>query len=128
MPHFQTIQAFRDQAFDLFVGQQPPVAAQIPRMGDYRNATGGLHRGLCAFPHRPRARFYPYAEIPGRPFAFAAVGGMHRKANPAADFYRMQSTGRWSGLWNEGRPKRWYCAIPTAPAWALGLLLLKAVL
>ena len=76
--------------------------------------TGGLHRGLCAFPHRPRARFYPYAEIPGRPFAFAAVGGMHRKANPAADFYRMQSTGRWSG--------------PTAPAWALGLLLLKAVL
>ena len=21
---------------------------------------------------------------------------MHRKANPAADFYRMQSTGRWS--------------------------------
>jgi len=36
---------------------------------------------------------------------------MHRKANPAADFYRMQS-----------------CAIPTAPAWALGLLLLKAVL
>ena len=52
---------------------------------------------------------------------------MHRKANPAADFYRMQSTGR-SGLWNEGRPKRWYCAIPTAPAWALGLLLLKAVL
>ena len=90
--------------------------------------TGGLHRGLCAFPHRPRARFYPYAEIPGRPFAFAAVGGMHRKANPAADFYRMQSTGRWSGLWNEGRPKRWYCAIPTAPAWALGLLLLKGVL
>ena len=53
---------------------------------------------------------------------------MHRKANPSADFYRMQSTGRWSGLWNEGRPKRWYCAIPTAPAWALGLLLLKAVL
>ena len=45
MPHFQTIQAFRDQAFDLFVGQQPPVAAQIPRMGDHRNATGGLHRG-----------------------------------------------------------------------------------
>ena len=89
---------------------------------------GGLHRGLSAFPHRPRARFYPYAEIPGRPFAFAAVGDMHRKANPAADFYRMQSMGRWSGLWNEGRPKRWYCAIPTAPAWALGLLLLKAVL
>lgn len=26
---------------------------------------------------------------------------MHRKANPAADFYRMQSTGRWSGLWTQ---------------------------
>lgn len=33
------------------------------------------------------------------------------------------------GLWNEGRPKRWYYAIPIVLAWGLGLLfLLKAAL
>lgn len=72
--------------------------------------------------------FIPMPRYPDDLLLLPLSAAMHRKANPAADFYRMQSTGRWSGLWNEGRPKRWYCAIPTAPAWALGLLLLKAVL
>ncbi|MFQ9679238.1 MAG: hypothetical protein ACLRZH_03250 [Ruthenibacterium lactatiformans] len=76
------------------------------------------------FPHRPRARFYPYAEY-GRPLLLP-LSAACTVGNPAADFYRMQSTGRWSGLWMKADPNL-VLRHSTAPAWALGLFL-KAML